>query len=250
MTSYTAWDQYVAEIWAAFFSKYRFPLDGAIVDVAPGASSKIALALKKINFRGDIYIIEPYQQALELVSYKYRELLPEATIHPLDCLLIDSFKLMPTPIDCVISHHALDDMIMAMDGSPTIFEQLFSWVTQDKLEIHPDFESHWQALSAHPQKHGRIETKVINQWLSLITEIKPSWLMMSQYPSLVLETATMKSLNHCAQHLLQKIKCQIQSQSISDLEIQRVLNHNPNYNFDLIGNEVLHAKNWLIYSGL
>jgi tyrosine-protein phosphatase YwqE len=114
--------------------------------------------------------------------------------------------------------------------------------------VHPNFATRWQELLSQPQILSRFEQQVIKQWLSLIKETKLRWLMMSQYPSLVLETEMMRGLNQCAQHLLQKIKYQLQPQIINHLEIQELLNQNPNYNFDLIANEVLNAKNWLIYS--
>jgi hypothetical protein len=71
--------------------------------------------------------------------------------------------------------------------------------------------------------------------------------MMSQYPSLVLETTRMSSLNKRAQQLLQQLKMKLQNHLEDEAAIQNRLNLNNNYGFDLIGNEVLNAKNWLIY---
>lgn len=247
LTSYAAWDVYVSRIWASLLTKYQVPLSGTLVEIAPGASSKIALALKQINFSGHVYLIEPYKEALELVSKKFHSLLPNASIFPLAMMLNDSHQFLPKQIDCIISHHPLDDMLMATDASTQLCEKLFSWVLQDKLEISEQFSSHWQMIFADPQKINRLETIIINQWLDLIKQVQPHLLMLSQYPSLVLETETMNSLNCCAQNLLAKLKLYLKKQTKNDLEIQNILNNNLNYNFDLIGNEVLHAKNWLVY---
>ncbi len=247
LTTYKAWDDYVSAIWASLFIHSRLSKNGTIVEVAPGASPKIAYALQKIDFYGEIYIVEPYQEALERITALYQSLLPKAKIHPLNCLLIDSLEHLPHGLDCCISHHPLDDMIMAMDGGPQIFEQLFSWVTQDKLEIHPDFSEHWQQLLRQPEKISQIEVEITRQWLLFIEQIKPKLLMMSQYPSLVLETPATKGLNSQAQELLQILKRHFHKQLIDDVHIQDLLNLNNNYNFDLIGNEVLNARNWLIY---
>ncbi|MBN9228586.1 MULTISPECIES: hypothetical protein [Legionella] len=248
LTSYAAWDGFISHIWASLLSHCNLPLDGVFVEIAPGTSPKIALALKEINFNGEIYIIEPYEKALDLILSKYQEILPEVIVHPVNHLLKDCFKHLPKSIDCIISHHPLDDMIMAMDGEPEIFEKLFSWVSQDKLEIHQSFALHWQQILAQPEKVRTIENQIINQWFSLIKKVNPRWLMISQYPSLVLEAEYTKELNLCAQKLLLKIKSHLHTYLIEDRIIQSVLNNYPNYNFDLLGNEVLNSKNWLIYS--
>ncbi|MFC3909363.1 hypothetical protein ACFORL_09800 [Legionella dresdenensis] len=247
LTSYSAWDEFVSHIWASLLSNCNLPRDGVFVEIAPGTSSKIAQALKKINFKGQIYIIEPYEKALKLILDKYQEILPDAIVHPVNHLLNDCFKQLPKSVDCIISHHPLDDMIMAMDGNPQLFEKLFSWVSQNKLEVHQNFTLHWQQLSEQPERLHAIERKVINQWLNLIKETDPGWLMISQYPSLVLETGCTKALNQCAQNLLQKLKSHLQHSLIEEKIVQNILNEYPNYNFDLLGNEVLNSKNWLIY---
>lgn len=249
LTTYKAWDDYISAIWTSLFIHSRLSRKGTIVEVAPGASPKIAYALQKIDFCGEIYIVEPYQKALERICKQYQTLLPKAKLYPLNCLLIESLVHLPQGLDCCISHHPLDDMIMAMDGGPQIFEQLFSWVNQDKLDIHPNFSAHWQQLHMLPAKISQIEHEIIRQWLLFIEQIQPKLLMMSQYPSLVLETTTMSSLNKKAQQLLQGLKQHCQKQLINDALIQDLLNLNNNYNFDLIGNEVLNARNWLIYKG-
>jgi hypothetical protein len=249
LTTYQAWDDYVSAIWASLFRHSNLAKNGVIVEVAPGASPKIAYALQKIDFCGEIYIVEPYQEALERITKQYQTILPKAKLHPLNCLLIESLEHLPQDLDCCISHHPLDDMIMAMDGDPHIFEHLFSWVNQDKLEIHPNFSAHWQQLLKQPQKISQIENEITRQWLLFIEQIQPKLLMMSQYPSLVLETTTMNSLNKQAQQLLQSLKQHCHKQLVNDALIQNLLNLNNNYNFDLIGNEVLNAKNWLIYKG-
>lgn len=247
LTTYKAWDHYVAALWTSLFTHSMLSKKGVIAEVGPGSSPKIAYALQKIDFSGDIYLIEPYPSALELITNKYRELLPHAQIHPLNCLLSESIELLPHNLDCIIAHHCLDDMMMAIDGSPQLFEQLFSWVNQDKLEIHPDFAAHWQQLHNNPVRLNHILNEILNQWILCIKHIQPKILMMSQYPSLVLETKTMSSLNRCAQELLQQIKQNFREQQVSDSAIQALLNQHNNYNFALIGNEVLNASNWLIY---
>ena len=247
LTTYKAWDHYVSAIWASILDHSNLPKQGIIAEIAPGSSPKIAYALQKINFSGEIYLIEPYQSALELITRKYSELLPKATLHPLNCLLSESIELLPQNLDCIIAHHCLDDMMMAMDADPQLFEQLFSWVNQDKLEIHPKFAAHWQQLDNNPTRLNHVESEIIKQWIVFVNQMQPKMLMMSQYPSLVLETTTMNSLNRRAQYLLQQLRLHFHSQLVSDLVIQDLLNINNNYNFDLIGNEVLNSQNWLIY---
>src|SRR5690606_4374843 len=137
-------------------------------------------------------------------------IVPKVVIHPVNALLKDSGNVLPKSLDCIMAHHPLDDMIMTMGYGPPIFEQLFSWVSQDKLEIHQNFALHWQKLCAQPKKLRLIETQLIHQWRFLVKELNPRRLMISQYPSLVLEADSTKKLNECAQKLLQKLKSSLQ----------------------------------------
>jgi hypothetical protein len=247
LTSYQAWDQYIAVIWASLLGHCQLSREAVVVEIAPGSSPKIAYALQKLDFAGEVYLVEPYEKALHLVTEKYRAILPHAVIYPLKHLLIESINKLPQFVDCVIAHHPLDDMIVGLGVAQDVFKQLFSWVCEDKLAVQAIFADSWQQLVQQPTKLCAILQEIIEQWLCIIRQVRPRLLMISQYPSLVLQTPTMESLNRCAQSLLQHLKEHLSLHLLADASLQALLNNNNNYNFALIANEVLNAKNWLIY---
>ena len=220
-----------------------------MVEIAPGASLKIAYALKQLEFSGTVYLIEPHEQAIKIITEAYRQILPNAVIHPFQTTLIDSIGELPKKIHAAISHHPLDDMLMSRENDLALNEQLFSWVTQDKVEINALFEAHWQQLLNQPARLNTYKQQILDDWLLFINHVKPKNLLISQYPSLVLETGSLASLNQHAYQILQTIKNQLNNHLVADPIIQTLLNNNKNFNFHSIGHEVLHAKNWLIYNG-
>ena len=249
LTSYRAWDRYVATIWSQILAFCAIDNEGIVVEIAPGASPKLAYALKQLDFSGTVYLIEPHEQAIKIITEHYRQILPNAVIHPIQTTLIDSIGDLPKTIHAAISHHPLDDMLMSLQNDPVLNEQLFSWVTEDKVEINPLFETHWQQIFNHPARLNTYKQQILDDWLFFINHAKPNNLLISQYPSLVLETASLKSLNQHSYQLLQTLKNKLSNHVVSDPIIQTLLNNNKNFNFHSIGHEVLHAKNWLIYNG-
>lgn len=247
LTSYKAWDRYVSQIWYKLLLFCDVDKKGSVVEIAPGASSKIAHALKELDFRGEIYLVEPHDNARKLITEQYQQLLPKAMIYPINKYLFDCIENLPQSIQCVISHHPLDDMLMSKGNDKLLNEQLFSWVNQDKASIPPLFEAHWQKLVNHPQHLNEFKQHIIEEWWMFIEQLKPKNVLMSQYPSLTLETDTLKSLNQHAEDLLQMLKIRLKNGLTQDGIVQTLLNQNKNYNVHSIGNEVLNAKNWFMY---
>lgn len=111
-----AWDEYLSGKWFNVFKKISLKPDAVIIEFAPGTSKKVGLALKKISFRGTLYIVEPEPESIKFVANSYRNLLPYATIieipYPLGKVMGQlpelGNKVVP---DLLISNHGLDDMI-------------------------------------------------------------------------------------------------------------------------------------------
>ena len=84
----------------------------SIVEFAPGFRSKISYALEKINYDGDLYIIDSNEKVLKYVKSNYSKIIPKANIITINLDLIDSLKVLPKNIDLFLSNHCIDDMII------------------------------------------------------------------------------------------------------------------------------------------
>ena len=85
----------------------------SVVEFAPGYRWKIAYALKSINFNGTIYIIDSNKNVIDFVKEKYKEILPDATIVPINEDLSKCIELLPKNIDLFVANHCVDDMIIS-----------------------------------------------------------------------------------------------------------------------------------------
>ena len=246
LNTYQGWDNYVAHLWYCFFNYCELKPDDTVVEVGPGSSIKIALALKKMDFHGELYIVEPFDEALQLIESQYKKHLPHATIHPIKKTLSQSLADLPQQPTFLVAHHVLDDMIMASDLANENLSSLFSWIKGDELKVKQNFSEHWQALQANSKQLDRIKSNILKQWQDIFSALSPKVAIMSQYPSLVLNDHGMSELNSAGQELLSNIKMDLSHCLENKNNVQTLLNANKNYNFPLIGNEVLNAKNWLL----
>lgn len=245
LNSYAAWNRYLAHLWYNFFYYCGLRADATVLEIAPGTSNKIALALKKADFSGKVYLVEPYGKALEKITALYREELPKAEIFPLQLSLKESLKKLPLKPDFLVSHHPLDDMLLAA----YLETELFSWVHEDKLEVRQEFAEAWSKVAGQPKLLKSLVQEVIQDWKEALAWLQPSYALLSQYPSLVLEreSASLKALNLLSQQMLKNIKKAVQDRLEPRRHVQTLLNANKNYNFPLIAGEVLNAHSWLLY---
>ena len=247
LTTYHVWDRYVAHLWYTLFNFCEIKSDACIVDVAPGTSPKIAIALQKIDFCGEIYIVEPFEQALLQITKDYQQRLPCAKIYPVAATLYQSIQELPHSPDFLVSHHSLDDMILTAGLTNQDLAALFHWVTTSALTVQASFAQRWQDISKDQSQLDWCVEDAMKQWDTAYQTLKPKISILSQYQSLVLNDHALLELNLCAQNTLYRMKKKYGVQLECDDNIQTILNANKHYNFPLLGNEVLNAKNWMVY---
>ena len=248
--SYQEWDHYVAKLWYNLISSLHINPINTVVEVGPGGSSKIAILLFYLHFEGTVYLIEPYEPALTCAIKKYETLLPRAKIVPMPYFLSDASEKLPNHLDLVIAHHVLDDMLLASAHDPADLNNLFHWITKKELIIPDFFIQKWSSLSQDSQKLASKKQAVLETWTNFISKKNPKWTLISQYPSMVIADHPLTaSLNTEASTILYKLQSILQANCLSNRTIQAILNQHENYNFPLIGQEVLNAKNWITLKG-
>ena len=76
MTNIVDYDDYFEEymglVYSRIISENKLDKLNTVVEFAPGFRYKIAHALKNINFKGTIYIIDSNKSVLEFVINKYK----------------------------------------------------------------------------------------------------------------------------------------------------------------------------------
>ncbi len=172
----------VSYIWRSLLEKNPIPLDGVVVEVAPGYEKKIGDALAMIGFKGTVILIEPDALAAQHTKALYERILPKATIRSVTKLLQD-VRIgtdLPPRVDALLANHPFDDMAiaLAMQGKdPTFFTQEHGDGTGLSERIRQVYDS----ISDRDYVHSILATLVI--WKDFIRELKPTLFIASQYPS-------------------------------------------------------------------
>ena len=235
ITSHAAWEGYIAHIWQQLLGHYGVERKDTLIEIAPGCSSKVGLALQKIAFEGTLYLVDPLGSALEAVTEKYAKYLPKAVIYPIQTTLHKALPLLPTKPDFLLANHPLDDMLLAAiteSVTPELFVCTSKAYTQSRL-----------ALEKEPTKFISF---VISCWQRAVEELLPGMTIVCQYPSLILKQHNLHSLNIYAALIMEGLKKHCPSTLERPEVLQRLLNAHENFGDEHIGTEVLNAKNWMV----
>ena len=120
-----------------------------------GFRYKIAYALKEINFRGNLYVIDTNTEVLEYVKEKYKMIIPEAKIICINKNFEDAFNDVPNEFDLLLSNHCIDDMIIA--------EYMNNYDKDLNNENFKDMLTEaWIKLGKEPTKINEISDKVFS----------------------------------------------------------------------------------------
>lgn len=245
LNTYEAWDKYVAHVWYCLLYFMDFSPNANVIEIGPGGSLKMAHALRKLDFSGVLYLIEPSSLG-EKISDQYREMLPKAKVILVSKKISESISHFQNKIDFVIGNHVLDDMIMSHAETHLKKNGLFSWAEKKELSVDSVFKNKWQSIIADEKDLNKMKNKIRQELIFFITKVSPRAAILSQYPSLVLENEGLHLLNENSGDILKKIKKYYVKKLIPSNQIQKILNANKNYNFPLLGQEMLNAKNWMV----
>lgn len=244
--SHKAWDAYMANLWYDLLNSLDFYGLHNVVEIGSGNSVKIGMALAKLDFKGSVFLVDPFQEALEEASKSYLNILPKAEIKAVAKTLADSLNFLPRESVCLVSNHCIDDMIMVAGQSEYSLTQLFEWTAIEHEQTIPLSKKVWADLEADPLKLSIIKNQVYRDCCSVIENLQPRLCIFGQYPSITLKNADMNNLNIHASEILQKLHTKFINKVVPESEIQKILNTNKHFNDLHIGNEVLNAGNWFV----
>jgi hypothetical protein len=172
------WDKYIGLIWANIFIKCDLPLDGVVVEIAPGTASKVGRGLEAIGFRGTLYVIEPEKLCLDIITKKYRKKIG-CTVIPLQETLESAIPKLPK-VDAIVANHPLDDMILGNSLNSKDFVDYFGEKFGTSIEKTKFL---WGKLEENQKLLEKLKKEIVQQFANLIGKTSPGFLAISQYKS-------------------------------------------------------------------
>lgn len=249
-TEQVAWDELISRIWHTVLGAYGFTETCSVIEVGPGVSAKIGLALSRFNFKGDLYVVDSSDGTIRALMPKYQVCLPNANIHYIQDDLSESLSTLPKRADFLLASHVLDDMLMSewVKQVPARHDPVFSWSSTASYApaVTDAFRAQWDAFQNDSQTLSAAKASLKQMWLHAVEMLKPSCVIMSQYPSATLFENGLDSLNRHTHEIFSHIKQAIQSPR-ADQELQQALNTLKHYNHPHIGNHILNAAYWALY---
>ena len=249
LTRQDAWDDLIADIWAALLGTMPGFSDMRVVaELGPGASTKVMRGLGKAGYSGKLFLVD---EALEIETglmacarnYAFETRFIRAPFH-------EAPARIRQPVDLVILSHVLDDWMMRqiMKGETHSFqENVFDWQKGGSYAPAPtkDFFAAWQAVRTDEQGLARAKAEVFEECLALLQALRPRLFVISQYPSATLYESGLAEINAHTQDIFSALKQRLAPQLVPQAELQALFNRQENYGHHHIGTHILDAENWL-----
>jgi hypothetical protein len=225
------WDKYLGSIWANIILKSDIPLDGTILEIAPGTAEKIGRGLQAIGFKGKLYVVEPEAHSLNEITSKYRQHIPGCSVIPVCKTLQECLSQLPRNIDAVIANHPLDDMILGNSLDNNLFKAYFGEKFGTDIERT---KSLWNRLEENQAFLQNIKQDIITSWQNIINYVRPKMLGISQYESYYFQKNNILAPDRNALDILERI-----SKIYAKYEDKAIMNSIKAHNADL--------KHWKVF---
>ncbi|MBL7480715.1 hypothetical protein [Legionella bononiensis] len=250
INSYQGWDVYMGHLWYNLVHFCNIKENDTVIEVAPGSSSKIAQALAKVPFSGTLYVVEPHTKVIEVLKDSYKKWLPQATIIFINDLLEQALHKLPSKPDFILANHPLDDMLLSAPLTSDELDELFDWASDMSTATFDTTINAWKKLNNSIEQLTISKAHVFNTWQTSVSRLKPKIMILSQYPSYMMESKGLSELNRWGWELLQGLAKTYKNQMISKPLVQTILNLHKNYNDPHLGLEILNAQYWLLLKDL
>jgi uncharacterized protein YjiS (DUF1127 family) len=199
----TEWNRHVGGLWAELL-RSSLPRVGSVVEIGPGFSDKIGLALARLRFSGTLYVVEPTGDALRHTLARYAELLPEARIEPVPRPLQHATERLPRECHAVLMNHVLDDMLLH-DALPDEDSQRLFRTMRGGLASPGRTRGAWHGVLTQRRQVLASRRRVATSVRRLIGHTRPRFVGLSQYDSWTLKRLGLCEVNRLAGDLLKDI---------------------------------------------
>jgi hypothetical protein len=249
-TQQAPWDELVAEIWRSVLTPFTFKPGQVAIEVGPGTSCKVCWALQKVKFNGTVYIVDPAENAIEVMQARYQKACPGSDIRTVHETVKDSRSHLPRQPDFLFMSHVVDDMMLleAVKKIPQGMDA-FEWHSGKAYKIAPTRSYHdtWKLIEKNLPALEAAKAEVLQALVDFITWVNPRHMVISQYPSATLEENGLDIINKHSNDIFQKLMASNLPGRRMNVDLQRILDQNENYGHHHTGNNLLNAKNWFLY---
>lgn len=172
-------EEYMGLIYSRIINENKIKDVKTVVEFAPGFRYKIACGLRKIDFKGTIYVVDSNESVLKFVGEKYKDILPEAEVILINKDIVDSIDYLPKSVDLFLANHCIDDMIISKYLVGKRLEDAFN-NTEESKQILIDC---WNELKEENNILFNIKENVYNDLITFFEKIDFKLIVMSQYKS-------------------------------------------------------------------
>lgn len=243
LTDHDIWDYFVGDVWASILMSQDADPGGVAIELAPGNSGKIGVALARLNFHGVLYVIDASAAALDALAPKYRALLPDADLRFI-CSTIHDCQL-PENADMLLGNHIIDDMMLSAVENIRGMRPSSEWAASYTHAPSRDVRDSWAELSSQDELTSKVKETVSADVMNAITASSAKLTVLTQYPSATLLDHGMQDLNEQAFNVLDGLKSIYHLHAL-DASVQPVLNKTKNYGNAHIGRHLLNAAYWMV----
>lgn len=236
------WEWYIGQIFSRLIANTYKSNIKDVVEIAPGFRYKIAYALKEVDFKGNLYIIDTNDEVLEYVNEKYKKILPNTKIICINKNFEDSFEDIPNDFDLLLSNHCIDDMIIS--------EYMQNYYNKNlKDENFRDMLTEaWMELGKDNIKIDKISNKVFSTFSKLFLDKKIGTIIMSQYKSNLYFKDKFQEMDEITEKCFNRIK---QLVIMNNEYINKILDFFPfgddeRYRGKYLLDNTQNAKNWIV----
>jgi hypothetical protein len=244
------WDELVAGIWQSVLTPFAFKPGQVAIEIGPGTSCKVAWALGRLKFNGTIYVVDPAENAIEVMGQRYAEACPGSKVICLHETVKDCADKLPTRPDFLFMSHVIDDMMM-LEAARRVPEGMnaFEWHAGKTYKLAPTRSYHdtWALISKNIPALDEAKKFVLDTLISSIRKINPKIMIISQYPSATLEENGLDVINKHSHDIFEKLMTSDLPGKKAAIDLQKTLDQNENYGHHHTGNNILDARNWFIY---
>lgn len=172
-------EEYMGLIYSRIINENKIKDVKTVIEFAPGFRYKIACGLRKIDFKGTIYVVDSNESVLKFVGEKYKEILPEVEVILINKDLVDSIDYLPKSVDLFLANHCIDDMIISKYLKGKKLEDAFN-NTEKSKQILIDC---WRKLKEEDNILLNIKEHVYNDLITFFEKVDFKLVVMSQYKS-------------------------------------------------------------------
>lgn len=200
-----AWSRQVGRVWAQIVADRDLPRDARLVEVGPGFADKIGQGLAAIGFRGTLFVVEPNAAARRWVTTRYRELLEDAEIVPVDQPVSRAAERIGSPVHGLLMNHVLDDLLLFAALPPADRRRAFGEIRPESGRVAPRVRAVWNELLADAAGMAVLRRRVLDDLNRFIDAIRPGFFAACQYESWTLTNGGLSAVDALGMDLLRSL---------------------------------------------